>query len=188
VLALMSRGPLLAAMALVAVLHGAVVWGLSAIPTTVPITPVAPQSAMLVRVVHAAAMAPEAASKTPPAPMADTPPAAFEMKAAAPPTVDPRAPEFLSTDEVDEPARPLTAWALDAEALSSLGVARIEFDTWVDAQATLVALRVVSVEPASAEGLAPLLGARLESTAMVAARKDGQSVAHQQRIDLGWER
>jgi hypothetical protein len=99
-----------------------------------------------------------------------------------------RGPEFLTTGEVDQPARPAQAWAIDAEGLAALGITRIVFDTWVDAQAAVAALRVVAMEPASTASLLPLVEARLAGTAMLAARKDGKPVAHQQRIDLAWQR
>jgi hypothetical protein len=98
-----------------------------------------------------------------------------------------RGPEFLASDEVDEPARPLHAWALDAEALSSLGITRIVFDVWVDEHSALVALRVVRLEPAASAGLTPLVEARLADTLMTAALIGGRPVTHRQRIELAWE-
>jgi hypothetical protein len=99
-------------------------------------------------------------------------------------TAAPRPPEFLGSDQVDEPSRPVGAWTLDAEGLAALGIERIVFDTWVDADAVIAELRVVELQPAEAASLLPLVEARLAGTPMRAARKAGQPVAHQQRIEL----
>jgi len=98
-----------------------------------------------------------------------------------------RGPVFLGSGEVDEPARPAAAWAIDADDLAALGIQRIVFDTWIDADASVFRLRVIDMEPSSTASLASLVEARLAATPMVAARKGGQPVAHQQRIDLTWQ-
>lgn len=98
-----------------------------------------------------------------------------------------RGPVFLGSGEVDEPARPAAAWAIDADDLAALGIKRIVFDTWIDADASVVMLRVIDMEPSSTASLSSLVEGRLAATPMVAARKGGQPVAHQQRIDLTWQ-
>ncbi len=187
----MPRGPLLAACGVALGLHLAM--GLSLWPLFATSPRHTPPPVLAVRLLAAPAPAALVAAAEPhPAPDTGDAAAAAHPMAHAPdrPASDVRlaAPDFLASDEVDAPARPATAWTLDAEGLAALGITRIVFDTWVDATATLVNLRVVSMEPASTETLAPMVEARLAATAMVAAHKQGQPVAHVQRVDLGWER
>ena len=191
-LALSRSAAGLAALAVAAALHAAVGWGVAASLAT-PVaadTRLSTQPAMAVRkivVAGANPVRPAAVLATPASRHATGTPSGMGLPLASP-AVAQREPVFLASDDVDEPARPALAWAMDAEALMSLGITRIVFDTWVDATASLVSLRVVAIEPASMAGLTPLIEARLADTVMVAARKSGQPVAQQQRIDLGWER
>jgi hypothetical protein len=91
---------------------------------------------------------------------------------------------FLRTPEVDEPARPLPDWVLDGDALAALGIERVVFHAWVDAQGQWAQLQVTEIEPAEQRDLAPLIEARLRQTPMAPALRHGQPVAHQQRIEL----
>jgi hypothetical protein len=174
-------------------LHAAAALGLAAVMSSGsdPDVRASTRPAMEVRWITATSTSPETAGS--PAPLRDDAPApalaaaataAAALQAAMPAQ---RGPEFLGSDAVDEPSRPASTWALDADGLASLGITRIVFDTWVDAQAQVAALRVVAMQPAAAASLVPLVEARLATTPMVAARKGGQPVAHQQRIDLGWQ-
>jgi hypothetical protein len=182
-----------AALGLALGLHAAAAFGLAAVMGSPPDADLraSVRPAMELRWITVVPAAPAAAeSPTPPAAglPADTLAAAAATAPAAPAALSAaRGPEFLGSDAVDEPARPASTWALDAEGLASLGITRIVFDTWVDANAQVAGLRVVAMEPASTASLAPLVEARLATTPMVAARKGGQPVAHQQRIDLGWQ-
>jgi hypothetical protein len=174
-------------------LHAAVALGLAAVMSSGSDTDLraSTRPAMEVRWITATTTSPEATPSPAPPPVdAHAPtPAAAAAPAAAVQATQPaqRGPEFLGSDAVDEPSRPASAWALDADGLASLGITRIVFDTWVAAQAQVADLRVVAMEPASAASLVPLVEARLATTPMVAARKGGRPVAHQQRIDLGWQ-
>jgi hypothetical protein len=168
-------------------LHGAAALGLAALMGSPPAADFRTGSrpAMEVRWVTALPERVAAAAALPAPGGAITP--GLPAPAAAGPAdtpAAPRPPEFLGSDQVDEPARPAQAWALDAEGLATLGIQRIVFDTWVDAQASIAGLRVVELQPASAASLLPLVEARLAGTPMIAARKAGQPVAHQQRIEL----
>jgi hypothetical protein len=172
-------------------LHAALAFGLDAVMSSPPDADVRANArpAMEVRWITATSPSPENTA-TPTLPAAEE--HAATLAAATAPVAEvalpaQRGPEFLGSDAVDQPSRPASAWALDADGLASLGITRIVFDTWVDAQAQMAGLRVVAMEPASAASLAPLVEARLATTPMVAARKGGQPVAHQQRIDLGWQ-
>ena len=184
-LALKRRAAWLAALGLAAALHAAAGLGLAVKPAAAPPPP---RPAMALRWVAAPAplAAPAAAESA-----TNTEPAGASALFTSPPTGSlveaSRGPEFLASDEVDEPARPLHAWTLDAEALSSLGITRIVFDVWVDEHSALVALRVVHLEPAASADLAPLVEARLADTLMTAALVGGRPVTHRQRIELAWE-
>ncbi len=174
-------------------LHAAAAFGLAAVMSSPPGADAraSQRPAMELRWITAASSAPE--TTDPPTPLPAEAPAALPATAATSAAVPQagvpaqRGPEFLGSDAVDEPARPASTWALDAEGLAALGITRIVFDTWVDANAQVAGLRVVAMEPASTASLAPLVEARLATTPMVAARRGGQPVAHQQRIDLGWQ-
>jgi hypothetical protein len=188
VLALTRRAARLAALGFAAALHGVAGLGVVASLATAPAAAPPPRPVLEVRWIATPASPAQAITEPRAITSPAGPPASF-----APPPADslaeaPRGPEFLASDEVDEPARPLDAWTLDAEALSALGITRIVFDVWVDKHAALVGLRVVRMEPAASAGLAPLVEARLAGTPMAAALMDGRPVAHRQRIDLAWER
>lgn len=172
-------------------LHAAVAVGLAAVMSSASDTDLRSNArpAMEVRWIVASPPAAEAGASPTPAPVDAAAPPLAVTAAAGPPAeaTAQRGPEFLGSHAVDEPSRPATTWALDAEGLASLGITRIVFDTWVDARAQVTALRVVAMEPPATASLMPLVEARLAATPMVAARKGGQPVAHQQRIDLGWQ-
>lgn len=173
-------------------LHAVAALALAAVMNSTPVADsrASARPAMEVRWITLAARSPE----VPAAPTMSEPAVAMlEATAAAAPSMQTsvaphRGPEFLGSGEVDEPARPAAAWAIDAEDLAALGITRIVFDTWIDADASVVRLRVIDMEPASTASLVPLVEARLAATPMVAARKGGIPVAHQQRIDLAWQR
>jgi hypothetical protein len=188
VLALKRRAGWLAALGFAAALHAVAGLGVVASLATAPAAAPPPRPALELRWIAT----PASPAQTITEPTAITspagPPASFAPPAANSPADAPRGPEFLASGEVDEPARPLDTWTLDAEALLALGITRIVFDVWVDEHAALVGLRVVRMEPATSADLAPLVEARLAGTPMAAARMGGRPVAHRQRIDLAWER
>jgi hypothetical protein len=94
-------------------------------------------------------------------------------------------PEILLAPEVDESARPQTEWRLEAEDLEALGIQRLEFEVWVDAQAQITAVRVTHIEPPSAASLGPLLERRLQATPMHPALRDGKPVGQRLFVELG---
>lgn len=172
--------------------HAVVAVGLAAVMASPPVvdSTASARPAMDVRWITLAAPSPGVAAATT---TSEPPGSMLDASAALAPAMQSsvqaqRGPEFLGSDMIDEPARPAVAWAIDADDLAALGITRIVFDTWVDADASVAKLRVIDMEPASTVSLMPLVEARLAATPMVAARKGGQPVAHHQRIDLVWQR
>ncbi len=95
-----------------------------------------------------------------------------------------RSPTFLRTADVDQPARPVDNWALDADMLAGFGIDRLVFHAWIDAQGQWADVQVTEIEPAEQRRLAPLIEWRLRQTPILPAVRNGQPVAHQQRIEL----